>query len=248
MRATASARWLLVVLAVLALEIVARRHGLGPTLSVPPSAMFARLATSLARGELTPHLARTASEIFAGFALGAAAGLPAGAFLWRFPVAAATVEPVLLAYYAVPIFSLYPVLIVVLGAGVLPIVVIGALAAVGSIVMNTLVGLREIPPVYVKVARTLGLSRAQLVRHVIVPAILPPLFVGLKLGFIYALINVIAAEFILATSGLGYEVSYHYNNFESADMFAVILLVIVLSVGVNAALGGIERRLAHRRA
>jgi len=241
-------RGLVVAAAVIALEAGARAPGLGPTLSVPPSMMRARLVGSLSRGELKPHLAQTAGEVFAGFAAGAAIGLPAGALLWRFPVAAATVEPVLLAYYAVPIFALYPILIVLLGAGLLPIVVIGALASVGAIVINTLVGLREVPQVYIKVARTLGLTKMQLVRYVVVPAIVPPLFIGIKLGFIYALINVIAAEFILATSGLGYEVSYHYNNFESAYMFAVILLVIALSVGVNAALGGVERRLARWRA
>ncbi|MGH7660396.1 MAG: ABC transporter permease subunit, partial [Vulcanimicrobiaceae bacterium] len=81
----------------------------------------------------------------------------------------------------------------------------------------------------------------------IVPATVPQAFVGMRLGFIYSLIGVIAAEFILATAGVGYRIAYDYNNFESRTMFALILLVLIVSIACNQGLISIERRLARYR-
>ncbi|MFN2461948.1 MAG: ABC transporter permease [Candidatus Velthaea sp.] len=228
-------------------ELSARARVYGPSLSVPPSAIAAHLWMRVGSGALTADAARTGFEIGAAFLTGCAIGLPLGVVLWRSPLLAAVVEPYLLAYYAIPVFAFYPLFIVLFGSGPTPIIAIGALAAIGAIVANTLVGLRAIPRVYLAVGIALSLRRAQMVRHVIVPAIVPQLFVGLKLGFIYSLIGVVAAEFILATAGLGYQVSFHYNNFESRDMFAAMVTVIALSIASYVALSWIEARLARHR-
>ena len=241
-------RLAIVVAFIVAVDLVARAKLLGPTLSVPPGAMLAELWQLFSSGDIYPHLLRTTAEIFISFAIAVVFGVPSGALLWRNPVVSDVIEPVMLGYYAVPLFTLYPLFLVLFGAGLWPIVAIGALTAYGAIAINTLVALREIPRVYVAVGRTNSVSRWQMVRYIIVPATVPQVFVGLKLGFIYALIGCIAAEFILATAGLGYEIKFFYDNFESREMFAVMLLVIVLSVGTNYALSAIEERLsAHRR-
>lgn len=228
-------------------EWSARAKLYGPSLSVPPSVIVTHLGMRLASGALRPDVSRTALEIALAFTIGCAIGLPFGVVLWRWPLLAAIVEPYLLAYYAIPVFAFYPLFIVIFGAGIAPIVAIGALASIGAIVANTLVGLRAIPRVYLAVGKVLLLRREQMIRHLIVPAIVPQLFVGLKLGFIYALIGVVASEFILATAGLGYQVSFHYNNFESRDMFAAIVTVIGLSVISYAVLTWIEGRLGRHR-
>ncbi len=246
MRSTV-ARWALVASGFLALELVARASLLGPTLSVPPSRMILTLLWLLTSGRLEPDLTRTASEIGLGFVLGAALGISIGTILWRAPLLAAAVEPYLVAYYAVPIFALYPLLIKMMGAGRVPIIAIGALAATGAVATNTLIGLRGVPRVFLAVGKSLRVTRGQMGVHVIMPSAAPQLFVGLKLGFIYALIGVLASEFILSTAGLGYVISFDYNNFESAQMFAAILLVIVVSVGINWLLTLGERRLGRYR-
>ncbi|GAC1407138.1 MAG: ABC transporter permease [Candidatus Velthaea sp.] len=229
-------------------ELTARARLYGPSLSVPPAAIASHLWMRLTTGNLTADMLRTGFEIGAAFVAGCAVGLPLGVALWRWPVLAAIVEPYLLAYYAIPVFAFYPLFIVLFGAGVTPIIAIGALAAIGAVVANTLIGLRAIPRVYLAVGNVLALRRTQMIRHVIVPAIVPQLFIGLKLGFIYALIGVVAAEFILATAGLGYRVSFHYNNFESRDMFSAIAIVIAISIASYAILSAIEARLGrHRR-
>jgi len=228
-------------------EAVTRAKMLGPTLSVPPSAMVTDLAAALMSGDLGPGLLRTATEIFASFGLAALAGIVTGALLSRSAFFAAVIEPTMIAYYAVPLFALYPLLIVLFGAGLWPIVALGTLNAYGAIAINTLVALRGIKRVYLAVGRTTGCSRAQMIRHIVVPATVPQVFVGLKLGFVYALIGCVAAEFILATAGLGYQVKFAYENFASQRMFAVMLLIVVLSVAANSVLSAIERRLARYR-
>jgi NitT/TauT family transport system permease protein len=228
-------------------EISARARVYGPSLSVPPSAIAVHLVLRLADGNMTGDILRTGFEIVAAFVAGCAIGLPLGVALWRWPLLAAVVEPYLLAYYAIPVFAFYPLFIALFGAGATPIVVIGALAAIGAIVANTLAGLRAIPRVLLAVGTVLLLRRSQMIRYVILPAIVPQLFVGLKLGFIYSLIGVVAAEFILATAGLGYQVAFHYDNFESLDMFSAMLMVIALSVASYAVLTAIEARLGRHR-
>jgi NitT/TauT family transport system permease protein len=228
-------------------EISARAHAYGPSLSVPPSAIAVHLLARLAGGSMTTDIMRTGFEIVSAFVVGCAVGLPLGVALWRWPLLAAVVEPYLLAYYAIPVFAFYPLFIALFGAGATPIVAIGALAAIGAIVANTLAGLRAVPRVLLAVGNVLLLRRSQMILHVILPAIVPQLFVGLKLGFIYSLIGVVAAEFILATAGLGYQVSFHYDNFESLDMFSAMLTVIALSIASYAALTAIEGRLGRHR-
>jgi NitT/TauT family transport system permease protein len=240
-------RCAILLLAASAYEAVARASLLGPTLSVPPSRMATTLLRLLATGRLGDDLSRTATEVGLGFAGGALLGVALGILLWRIPLAAAAIEPYLLAYYAVPLFALYPLFIKMMGAGLTPIVAIGALAAVGAVATNTLIGLRSVPRVLLAVGASLRLTRPQMVVHVIIPAAVPHLFVGLRLGFIYALIGVLASEFILATAGLGYLISYDYNNFESASMFATILLVATASMAINWLLALGERRLNRYR-
>jgi NitT/TauT family transport system permease protein len=84
-------------------------------------------------------------------------------------------------------------------------------------------------------------------KHISFPAAVPYVFTGLKLGFIYALIGVIASEFILASSGLGYEISNSYTTFATTRMYAVMLFMILISVSVNQAMLKIERHLYDRR-
>jgi len=228
-------------------EALARAHAFGPTLSVPPTVMFRTMIEALADGRLLPDVTRTAAEVALAYAIALVIGLPLGVVLWRSRVLAVAIEPYLLAYYVIPLFAFYPLFIKIFGAGIIPIVAIGVINGIGAIAMNVLVGLREIPRVQLALARSLMLRPEQTLVHVIIPSTVPQAFVGLRLGFIYALIGVIAAEFILATAGVGYRIAFAYNNFESKIMFATILLVLIVSIVCNQVLISIERYLARYR-
>ena len=247
MRRIILARIAIVVAVVAILEVLADKKVFGPTLSVPPSVMFTTMVSVLADGSLVPDVARTATEVGIAYAMALVIGLPLGIVLWRSRLLATAVEPYLLAYYVIPLFAFYPLFIKIFGGGIAPIVAIGVINGVGAIAMNMLVGLREIPRVQLALGRSMMLRPVQTLVHIIVPATVPLAFVGMRLGFIYSLIGVIAAEFILATAGVGYRIAYDYNNFESKTMFAAILFVLIVSIACNQALISIERRLARYR-
>lgn len=248
-------------LALLALlEAVARAGLVRRSVLVPVSEMLGRLGEVIATGTIpspyfrragTPslayHVGSTLGEVGASFALAALAGLLLGVLLWRLPALFEILNPYLVAYYAVPVFALYPLFILLFGAGQLPIVLIGFLFGVVVIAVNAAIGLRRVDgEIYPRVARSLHLTRLQTLRWIYLPAASPFVFTGLKLGFIYSLIGVVAAEFIVSTRGLGHVIDRSYRNFETANMYAGIWLVLLLALTANGALGRLEAALYGR--
>ena len=145
-----------------------------------------------------------------------------------------------------PTFIFYPVFIVVLGVGAAPIIAIAVLLAIVTMITATLNGLDRIPRALHKTARVLRLSPWQSAVRVKLPAALPHLFTGVKLVVAYAFIGVIASEFILSGSGIGYAIGYAYNNFENDDMYALMFLVLTTVTLVNMVLNTLDRRLQSR--
>ncbi|WP_101297288.1 ABC transporter permease [Halegenticoccus soli] len=217
-----------------------------PTTLIPLSAMLGELWTLLSTGALEPHVVQTFSAVFGAFALALLTGVPGGVLLWKVETLKEILDPYLLIYYAVPFFAFYPLLISIMGLGIAPIVAIAWGFSVVIVVTNTASGLAEIPEVYVKAGRDMNLTPRQLLQHVYFPAAVPYVFTGLKLGFIYALIGTIASEFILADSGLGWLISFNYDNFDVRGMYAAMLLVVLLALAVNGLLIAIEKRLYRR--
>jgi NitT/TauT family transport system permease protein len=138
-------------------------------------------------------------------------------------------------------------LIAFMGLNQRPVIAIGVLMAFSGMALNMLRGLQSIPTVLNKSARAMGLGHFSFLLHVQLPAIFPSLMTGFKLTVTYAFIGVIMAEFILSPRGLGHAISYAYNDFDTRSMYALMLLVIVISSWVQWGLIRIERRLmAHR--
>lgn len=236
----------IVVGTLLFVELAPRRGIISPTTLVPLSEMVRVLIEQLATGALTADIGSTLAAVFGAFGLAVLTGVPAGAALWRFDELKRVLDPYLLIYYAIPFFAFYPLLVSLIGLGTLPILLIAWGFSAVIIVTNTASGLGEVPDEYVLVGRNLNLSSWQLFRHVYLPAAVPYVFTGLKLGFVYALIGTVASEFILAENGLGHVIKYQYNNFGVPRMYAAMLLVLLLALGANGTLTLIERRL-HRR-
>jgi len=236
-----------VLLSVVGFVEFAPKWGLvGATTLIPLSSMLDELVTLLADGTLTPHIVQTFTSVFGAFVLAVLTGLPAGVVLWKVDTLKQILDPYLLIYYAIPFFAFYPLLISLMGLGVAPIISIAWGFSVVIIVTNTASGLGEIPPVYVQAGRDMNLTTWQMLRYVYLPASVPYVFTGLKLGFVYAIIGTIASEFILADSGLGWLISYDYNNFDVRGMYAAMLLVVVLALAVNTLLAVTENRLYRR--
>ena len=156
-------------------------------------------------------------------------------------------NPFLAAYYAIPHFAFYPLLIVIFGLGSTPLIVLATLFAMVAMIVGTLAGLDRVPRVLLKTARVHRLSLWDEVRHVRLPAAAPHLLSGLKLAVAYSFIGVIAGEFILSTSGIGHEIAYAYDNFDNPRMYGLILFVLTIVSAFNMTVYALERRMMRRR-
>lgn len=230
-------------LTVAALEL-APRLGLVDSYSlVPLSDMVVRAFTLLGDTRfLVDDLLPSLAAIAASFVLAAVLGILTGLLIWTVPAAQKILDPWLATYYAIPTFALYPLLVVVLGVGMVPIILLGTLFAVVAMISSTVDGLRSIPRSVLKLSDVLRLNPAQRTFKVLLPAALPQINVGLRLALSYSLIMVLASEFVLSTSGLGHFISNAYNDFAITDMYAGVLLVFALALGVNAAFAALLKR------
>lgn len=237
----------LVVLFALALEL-SPRLGLVDSFSLPPLSNMLVHAWQLlidpqfwAR-DLAPSLLAVAMS----FAIAAVGGVLIGLVLWRFPLARRVVEPWLATYYAIPTFALFPLLVVLLGVGFVPIVMLATLLAIVAVITSTMDGLDSTPRTILRLAESLRLSPFRRTMKILLPSATVQINVGLRLALSYSLIGVLASEFVLSTSGLGHFISRAYNDFAIADMYGAILLVFLLALIVNSVFGSLLNRRARR--
>jgi NitT/TauT family transport system permease protein len=232
---------------ILLLEYVARTGLVGAITLVSPTTMVSTLVELLVSGTIYNDIWQTAFSTFTAFFLAIFIGIPTGWLLWRYDTLQSVLDPYLIAFYAMPIFAFYPMLIAIFGLNKIPIILIAFVMSIIAIIINTANGFNQVRDVLVDVGRSMKLSNRDLFVHIYFPAAVPYIFTGLKLGFIYALIGVIASEFILANAGLGYQVSYNYTNFATSKMYAVMLLVVIIAVGANMIMARAESHLHGRR-
>ena len=237
----------LLVVFIMFLEYISRTGRVDVLTLAPPTEMMIALVELLQQQALYRDIWVTSFSLAVAFFAAVTIGMPAGWVLWRTQSLHQILEPYLLSYYAIPIFVFYPLFIVLFGLGTTPIILIAFFMSVVAIIVNTANGFNKVPEVYRDVGRSLSLSRARMFKHIYLPAATPYIFTGLKLGFIYAFIGVIATEFILSNTGLGYRINYYYNQFRVVEMYAVMLLVVVLAVVFNFLLIYVEKRLYGRR-
>jgi NitT/TauT family transport system permease protein len=196
---------------------------------------------------LRDDLLPTTISICASFGGAALGGILLAYVMTQFGWLADGLRPFIDIFYAVPIFALYPVVVVLLGGGLMPIIILAGLFSSVVVVSSTLVGFASVPPIALKLARSLQLTRLQQFRMLLLPAALPDILAGLKLGMSYSIIAILAGEFILAPQGLGHVVANAYQSFNTVDMYAGITIVAVFSLLANLALGAALSRFDWRR-
>jgi NitT/TauT family transport system permease protein len=232
---------------VLILEGLCRFGFIKPLTLIPPSKMVVALYGLFDSGRIQPDIRQTLGNVLAAFLAATSVGSVLGVIVHGLPRLRRAIDPLLVSYYAVPFFVFYPLFIVMFGMNDLPIIVIGFLFAVVAMLVNVLNGLDRVPRVLLKAARAYRMGRVQTALRVTMPAAAPHLLTGIKLAVAYSFIGVIASEFIMSGSGLGYAIGYAYNNFETATMYALMLFILVLVATVNAVLHVYEQRLLRRR-
>ncbi len=238
---------LAVIVPVLLLEAGCRAGIVKPLTMPAPSAMTVGLVQILASGRMNAAILKTLANVAAAFVSSAIVGIAMGAVIHRIAPVRRLLEPLFSTYYAVPIYGFYPLFIVVFGLGDAPQVLIGFMLAVVGVIVSTLNGLDSVPRVLTKTARVWRMSGVQTALQITLPYAAPHLFTGVKLAAAYSFIGVIGAEFIMSQSGLGYEIRFAFDNLDNGVMYPLILLILIVSVGLNMTLDHWDRRLRARR-
>jgi len=201
----------------------------------------------LASGRMNSAIAKTLTNTLLALLLAISVGLIAAAVIHRWRGLRETLDPLFATYYAIPVFAFYPLFVVVFGLGDLPQILIAFMLSVVAMIVNTLNGLDRVPTVLLKTARVMRLGPAETAWRLSLQAAAPYIITGIKLAVAYAFIGTIGSEFIMSTGGIGYEISFAYNNFENATMYPLIMLILIASIVINSVLSRWERILLARR-
>lgn len=183
----------------------------------------------------------TAGEAAMAGLLLAAVGIPVGVLLYRVRLLRLAIEGWVTAMAAAPLVLIYPLFLVIFGRSPWTIIMIGFASGLIPVIIKTLEGLRTTRPVLIDVGHSFNLSSAQQFSKILLPSALPTIFVGVRLGLIFALINVVGVEFLINFGGLGQLINELAERYDLPAMYATICFVILVSVLFFIALERAER-------
>lgn len=218
---------------------LATETGLADTRIFPPLDEIISAQTQLtdpAPATFLDHLAITSSRVVASMVAGFLLGFGLGVLFWRVPVLGRSLEPYLLAFYAVPLVVFYPFLLVLLGINSWPIIAISTVMCSVPVALNTWIGFREQKEIHKMVGLALQMPRMLRFRRIELPAALPQVFTGVRVGAVYSLVGTIGMEFMVSSEGLGYAVRYQYETFNVPSMYLFLAAILALSFVVVTAL------------
>ncbi len=247
MQRPALIRAIVVIGALATLEVLCRTGVISNFTMIPPSAIVLNLVEILASGKFNIDIAVTLRNVAIAIAAAMLVGPLLAMLLYQWPTLRRILDPLFATYYAIPVYAFYPLLMVIFGLGDTPQIAVGFLLAVVAVLINTLNGLDRVPPVLTKVARMHRMNPIATALRIRLPFAAPYIFTGFKLAVAYSFVGVIGAEFITSSRGIGYEISYAYNNFDNKTMYPLIFLILAIVISVNLLLFAWERRLLARR-
>ena len=249
-------RWLiafgkrsLLVLALLALWEAVPRLGLADPTFLPPFSDVIAAGWQLAQsGELYDDAAASLLRALSGFLISVVLIVPLGlAVGWYARLGDLLNQFIEVCRNTAPL-ALLPVFILLLGIGELSKVTMVIYSCAWPLLLNTIAAVKQVDPLLIKSARTMGATPQQLFRKVILPAALPTIFVGIRLASASAMLVLVASEMVGAKAGLGYLIIYSQYSFLIPQMYFGILGITVVGLAFNAVLEALERRLMRWKA
>jgi len=219
------------------------RLGLVQPMFLPPVSAVARAWVDLVKsGELSTHILISMQRVAAGFGLSLVIIIPLGCLIGWYRSLERFVDPLIQGFRQTSALALFPVFILFFGIGEFSKIGMVFWAAQWPILLGTISGIRNIDPLLVDVARTLGIRNLKLLVRIVLPAAFPSIMTGIRLGAGASFLVLVAAEMIGAKSGLGFMIINAQYNFEIAQMYSAILTISLLGLAVNYLLVWIERK------
>ena len=222
--------------------------GLQPSILPPPVRVAERLVQAFQDGTIQPHLGVTLSEIGWGFGVGAVLALAVGYSMARSRLAERLLSPYIVAAQAIPILALAPLITIWFGTGLVSKVVICALIVFFPIAVATMVGVRAVDEKLLELGRSLRATRLQRLRTIEVPAALPSIFGGLRVGVTLSVIGAIVGEWAAPSRGLGVLMLQARGAlFDIPLMFATLVTIALVGIVLYLVVVLVERRLVGAR-
>jgi NitT/TauT family transport system permease protein len=226
-------------------EGVARAGWVDPLFVPAPSAVAGALGR-IARGALA-GLADTLLKTAVAYALSVVGGVALGFVLGSVPVLRQVLHPFVVALYGMPKILVLPWIMLLLGFGTAPAIVYGTIHGLFPILVLVAGGVRDVDRTLISVARAFGATPWQLYWKVVLPAVVPTVLAGMRLGIVFCLLGVLVVEMFAGVRGMGHVLSSLANGFQAPELFAATALVSAASIAIVLALDALNERLSHWR-
>lgn len=211
-------------------EIAARLGWIDSFIASQPSKAWASAVNLAKRGELATHLAYTVGETVAGFVIGTTLGVVIAVLLWWSVMLSRVAEPYVVVLNSIPKVALGPIFIVWLGTDVDAIVAMAIAVSVIVTVMMVYTGFNEVDPNKVKLLKTFGASKWQVLQKVVIPSSVPVIIAALKVNVGLSLVGTIVGEFLVSKAGLGFLIVYGGQVFNMSLVMSSVILLSGVSV------------------
>lgn len=230
------------ILALVALWQALVSFGAAPVaLLPPPGLVFARLGHQLVAGEFLDQAGATLLRLFVGFAVAVVLGVGIGLAAAVNRAVGAVVRPIVRVLAPVPKVALYPALLLLLGFDHASKIALVTADALFPILLSTYYGASMVEQKLIWSALAAGTPSRQVIYKIVLPAALPSILTGCRIGLVISCIVVFLAEMISSTDGLGYLLVRAARSFQTVDMFVPLISISLLGLILNAALGGVRK-------
>jgi NitT/TauT family transport system permease protein len=208
----------------------------GETVVTSPVQTVARLSALMGSGGFWGHVEETAHAFAFAVLISLIGGIGIGTLLGLNRTSAIVSEPILIALYSLPKVTLYPLVLLCFGLGISAKIAFGAMHGLIPVAMFTMKAILQIKPVYWRTAQALRMSPPQVALTLALPAVLPEVLSGARLGLSLSLLGVLIGEMFASTRGLGFLIMNAMGLGDTATIIAVALLISVFAIAANAAL------------
>jgi NitT/TauT family transport system permease protein len=210
-----------------------------------PTAVLSKLISWYNSGVLGTAVGVTLEEAVIGYFIGSIAGAVVGFVLGRIEFVGKLLDPIVLALYAVPKIALAPLFVLWLGIGIVTKISVAALLVFFLVFYNTYAGTKQIDERLCDQARLMGAGRWDVMSKLVMPQAAAWCFVGLRIALPYSLTGAVVGEFISSTEGIGYEINNATATFDTAGVFAGLVLLTVIALILNMVLDVVEKRMSR---
>jgi NitT/TauT family transport system permease protein len=236
---------LLITLAAFGLFWQAMSWLVGTSALAPPGPSLAWAWRILSVPRYWPHIQETFLAFCYAWCIAIGFGLLAGLLLGASRLAGEVAEPVLMTLYSVPKVTLYPIVLLLFGIGIDAKIAFGAIHGILPVALLTMNAIRHLPRVLSRSARALRLSQMHTILYVLLPAALPEIASGVRMGTALTLLGVMVGELFASQRGLGFLLMTAIEGADVPRILGVVVIVTVFALLINAVMTGMERRL-HR--